>query len=296
MTEISTANIGNILYGKDLANSILEEVALEVSQLKQNNEEIFLMTLEVGSDPASRVYLESQRRAAQKVGINYECIELSQNTSQERLLGVIKTINRDPSINGLIVHMPLPKHIDQGLIQWSINSEKDIEGVSPHNMGKLFLGGDGLKPCTPQAIVDLIKSTDVKIKGKEAVVVGHSNIVGKPASILLLNEEATLTVCHFATWENDMVEEHVRKADILVVAVGQPELIKGPWIKKGAIVIDAGINRVENGIVGDVEFESALKNAAFITPVPRGVGEVTVAHLMKNTVQAFKQQMKNKTV
>lgn len=289
-----TANNSNILYGKELANAILEDVARDVQEYKEQNKEIFLMTLEVGADPASKVYLESQRRAAKKVGINYECMELSENTSHERLMGILNTMNRDPYINGIIVHMPLPSQIDQRAIQWNINSDKDIEGVTPHNMGQLFLGGEGLKPCTPQAIVDLIKSTGTNIRGKEAVIIGHSNIVGKPASILLLQDEATVTICHFATWENYMVEKHVKKADILVVAVGQAELIKGDWIKEGAIVIDAGINRIEKGIVGDVEFDVAKDRASFITPVPRGVGEVTVAHLMKNTLIAFRQQQLKK--
>jgi methylenetetrahydrofolate dehydrogenase (NADP+)/methenyltetrahydrofolate cyclohydrolase len=249
------------------------------------------MTLEADDDAAAKVYRESQRRIARQVGINYETIELSPATSQQRLLNYVDRINRDPFINGLIVNLPLPEHINTTVVQWSIARKKDVEGVTPCNLGGLFLGTEGLRPCTAQAILALIKSTGIDLRGKEVVMVGHSEIVGKPTALLLLHEDATVSVCHYATSQRGLLEEHVRNAEVLVVAVGKPGLIKGEWIKAGALVIDAGISTVDNRIVGDVEFESALERAAYITPVPGGVGAVTVAYLMKNTIAALRWQM-----
>jgi len=281
-----------ILSGRKLAKTILDEVAREVEELKKAGHEPFLMTLAVGDDSASRVYRESQRRVAKQVGINFETIELSPTTSQERILRYVDRVNRDPLINGLIVNLPLPEHINTNTIQWSIARKKDIEGVTPGNLGGLFLGIEGLRPCTALAILALIKSTGIEIKGKEVVIVGHSAIVGKPTALLLLQEDATVTVCHYATTERGLLEYHVRNAEILIVAVGKPGLIKGEWIKEGALVIDAGISNVNDKIVGDIEFESALERAACITPVPGGVGPVTTAYLMKNTIEALRWQLK----
>ncbi|NLX02261.1 MAG: bifunctional 5,10-methylenetetrahydrofolate dehydrogenase/5,10-methenyltetrahydrofolate cyclohydrolase [Syntrophomonadaceae bacterium] len=281
-----------IIFGKDLADAIIDEVTDEVEKLRAAGHQPLLMTLEAGGDPASKVYQESQRRVARRAGINYETIELSEATSQQRLLKYVDRINRDPYINGLIVNLPLPESINTTQVQWAIDRKKDVEGVTPCNLGGLFLGAEGLRPCTAQAILALIKSTGIELRGKEVVVVGHSEIVGKPTALLLLHEDATVSVCHYATSQRGMLEEHVRNAEILVVAVGKPGLIKGEWIKEGALVIDAGINNVDDKIVGDVEFESALERAAYITPVPGGVGAVTVAYLMKNTLEALCWQMK----
>lgn len=290
--ESISAEDPRIIFGKDLADAIIDEVAREVEELRATGSQPSLMTLEAGSDPASKVYQESQRRAARRVGINYETIELSEATSQQRLLKYVDRINRDPYINGLIVNLPLPESVNTTQIQWAIDRKKDVEGVTPCNLGGLFLGAEGLRPCTAQAILALIKSTGIELRGKEVVVVGHSEIVGKPTALLLLHEDATVSVCHFATSQRGMLEEHVRNAEVLVVAVGKPGLIKGEWIKEGALVIDAGINNVDDKIVGDVEFESALERAAYITPVPGGVGAVTVAYLMKNTLEALRWQIK----
>jgi methylenetetrahydrofolate dehydrogenase (NADP+)/methenyltetrahydrofolate cyclohydrolase len=290
--ESISAEDPRIIFGKDLADAIIDEVAREVEELRATGSQPSLMTLEAGSDPASKVYQESQRRAARKVGINYETIELSEATSQQRLLKYVDRINRDPYINGLIVNLPLPESVNTTQIQWAIDRKKDVEGVTPCNLGGLFLGAEGLRPCTAQAILALIKSTGIELRGKEVVVVGHSEIVGKPTALLLLHEDATVSVCHYATSQRGMLEEHVRNAEVLVVAVGKPGLIKGEWIKEGALVIDAGINNVDDKIVGDVEFESALERAAYITPVPGGVGAVTVAYLMKNTLEALRWQIK----
>lgn len=280
----------NILYGKTIAGQVLNQVAQEVKELKEKGIIPLLMTLGVGEDQASRVYMTSQRRSAEKIGINFELMEMAASTPQNRLLGIIRNINSDTYINGLIMQMPLPAHVDSKIAQWSISTRKDVEGVTPYNLGRMFLGVPGLMPCTAQAIIAMIKSTGVDLKGKEAVVVGQSDIVGKPTAILLVHEQATVSMCHVATAESGRLEEHVRRADILVVAVGKPNVIKGEWIKEGAIVIDAGINSVQDKIVGDVEFEAARQRAGFITPVPGGVGAVTVAYLMKNTVEAVRWQ------
>lgn len=280
-----------ILYGKAIAEEVLQGVRKRVQELQErNNVTPLLMTVEIGEDAASRVYLGSQRRTAERVGIQYETVQLSEGTSQKRLFATLNNINRDPAINGIMLHMPLPPHLDSKLVQWSIDTRKDVEGVTPYNLGRLFLGVPGLMPCTAQAIVSMIKGTGVDIKGKEAVIVGHSEIVGKPCAMMLLQEEATVTICHLATDQAGNLEDHIKRAEILVVAAGKPGLIKGEWIKPGAIVIDAGISAVDDHIVGDVDFESAKKQAGFITPVPGGVGAVTVAYLMKNTVDAFMWQ------
>ncbi|MBO8159195.1 bifunctional 5,10-methylenetetrahydrofolate dehydrogenase/5,10-methenyltetrahydrofolate cyclohydrolase [Thermosyntropha sp.] len=282
---------GNVLYGKIVREKLINEIREEVKNLRKQGKSPLLMTLEVGDNPASKVYLSSQRRTAEEVGINYESIQLSSETTQERLLNVIRDINQDPYINGLILHMPLPGHINAKIAQWSIDKKKDVEGVTPSNLGQLFLGMPGLIPCTAQSIVALIKSTGVDLKGKEITVIGHSDIVGKPVAMLLMQQEATVTVCQYETFKRGMLEKHVRNAEILVVAAGYPGLVKGEWIKEGAIVIDAGITAVEDKIVGDVDFKEARKRAAYITPVPGGVGILTTAYLMKNTVEALKWQL-----
>lgn len=289
--ESMSAEDPRIIFGKDLADAIIDEVTGEVEELRAAGHQPLLMTLEAGGDPASKVYQESQRRVARRAGINYETIELSEATSQQRLLKYVDRINRDPYINGLIVNLPLPEQVNTSQVQWAIDRKKDVEGVTPCNLGGLFLGTEGLRPCTAQAILALIKSTGIELKGKEVVVVGHSEIVGKPTALMLLHEDATVSVCHYATSQRGLLEEHVRNAEVLVVAVGKPGLIKGEWIKEGALVIDAGINNVDDKIVGDVEFESALERAAYITPVPGGVGGVTVAYLMKNTLSALRWQI-----
>ncbi|WP_073089970.1 bifunctional 5,10-methylenetetrahydrofolate dehydrogenase/5,10-methenyltetrahydrofolate cyclohydrolase [Thermosyntropha lipolytica] len=285
---------GNILYGRMVGDKILEEVAKGVQEIKEKyGKSPLLMTLEVGDNPASRVYLSSQRKTAEEVGINYETIQLSAATSQERLLNMIRDINKDPYINGLILHLPLPKHINTKIVQWSIEQKKDVEGVTPMNLGQLFLGMPGLIPCTAQSIVALIKSTGVDLKGREVTIIGNSDIVGKPVALLLMQEEATVTVCQLTTYERGFLKEHVQRAEILIVAAGHPGLVKGEWIKDGAIVIDAGITAVEDKILGDVQFEEAVKKADYITPVPGGVGILTVAYLMKNTLEALKWQLRD---
>lgn len=280
----------NILYGKGIAEKVMNQVRLDVAKLKTRGIIPLLCSVEVGENAASRVYVTSQRRSAESAGINFELMELAAGTSQKRLSGIIKNIDEDSYINGVILQMPLPGHVDAKLAQWAIPTRKDVEGVTPYNLGRMFLGVPGLMPCTAQAIVAMIKSTGIDLKGREVTIVGHSDIVGKPTAVMLLHEQATVTMCHVATAERGMLEDHVRRAEVLVVAVGKPNVIKGEWIKPGAIVIDAGINTIENKIVGDVEFEAGRERAGCITPVPGGVGAVTVAYLMKNTVDAVRWQ------
>ncbi len=280
-----------ILKGKPLADQILMEASHQLEKLKEKDVFPCLTTIEVGSDPASRYYLDNQRRTAERVGIKYESRQLEENISREKMLEVIEEVNQDPGIHGLIINLPLPGHLHASEMQWNIDSAKDVEGVTPQNLGRMVLGAGGLKPCTALAIVELIKSTGVDIKGKEVTVIGRSSIVGKPVSLLLLAENATITICHSFTSKAGLLEAHVRKADILVAAVGVPEFVKGEWIKDNAIVIDAGINSVDGKMLGDVEFEAAAAKASFITPVPGGVGPVTTALLMKNTVDAVYMQL-----
>lgn len=283
---------GNVLYGKLARDKLLGEIREEVKKIRESEgKSPLLMTLEVGDHPASKVYLSSQRKTAEEVGINYESIQLSAETSQARLLNIINDINKDPYINGLIMHMPMPRHINPKIAQWSISQKKDVEGVTPSNLGQLFLGMPALVPCTAQSIVALIKSTGIDLKGKEVTVIGHSDIVGKPVAHLLIQEEATVTVCQLSTFRRGFLEKHVRNAEILIVAAGHPGLVKGEWIKEGAIVIDAGITAVEDKILGDVEFDEARTKADYITPVPGGVGLLTTAYLMKNTLEALKWQL-----
>ena len=279
----------NLLQGKDIAGKIKEDLKKEIASFKQKPK---LVSIQVGENAASAVYIKSQKKNAENLGIEYELKTLDASITQDNLISEIKKLNTDKSTSGIIVQLPLPMGIDHKLVMASIAPEKDAEGMHPENLGHVLLGDSKLAPCTAQAAMELIESTGVKLYGKEAVIVGHSEIVGKPLSLLLLNKLVTTTVCHIATGERGVLPEHVKKAEILVVAVGKAELVKGDWIKEGAIVIDVGINRVEGKLIGDVEFEKAKEKAAFITPVPGGVGPLTVTMLLRNVVNAFKLQHK----
>ncbi len=284
-----------LLLGKPLAEKIREEVVKDVEELKSKGVYPSLVAIQVGKNDASRVYTNAQAKNAEKCGIKYDLQELPEDTTQEQLLKHIAGLNADPNVSGIILQMPVPPQIDGKVCQWSIAYEKDVEGVTPTNMGLVTFGKPRLVPCTALGAFELIKSTGVDIYGKEVVVVGHSDIVGKPAALLLLNSFGTTTICHIATGKRGLTEQHVRRAEILVVAVGVPELIKGDWIKEGAIVVDIGINPTKDGkIVGDVEFEVAKEKASWITPVPGGAGTATTAILMKNTVEAAKWQLEKR--
>lgn len=278
-----------LLEGKAIAAKIKENLKKEIGTLKQKPK---LVSIQVGENPASAVYIKSQKKNAENLGIEYELKTLDAKTTQNSLIEDIKALNQDKKVSGVIVQLPLPKGIDHRVVMSSIAPLKDAEGMHPENLGHVLLGDSKLAPCTAQAAMELIDSTGVKLYGKEAVVVGHSEIVGKPLSLLLLNKFVTTTVCHIATGERGVLPEHVKRGEILVVAVGKAGLVKGDWIKEGAIVIDVGINRVGDKLVGDIEFEKAKEKASFITPVPGGIGPLTVTMLMKNVVNAFKLQHK----
>lgn len=281
----------NLLYGKDVAENILAEVKKGTEVLKQRGVNPCLVTVRVGEDAASRAYFSAQRRQAEPVGINCELIELPSSIPESELLGTLDRLNLDPAVNGIMLHMPLPPHLNGKLAQWSIRPEKDVEGVTPYNLGRLFLGTPRLAPCTALSAVELVRSTGLDLAGKEAVIVGRSDIVGKPCALMLMKENATITVCHSFTSRRGLLEEHVRRAEVLVVAIGRPNAVKGEWIREGAVVIDVGFNVVDKKIVGDVEFEEARKKALYITPVPGGAGAVTVAFLLRNLVEAVRWQM-----
>lgn len=280
----------NLLYGKKLAQEMLEKVRIDVETLRATGVTPRLVTVQVGEDPASQVYLASQMRQAEKVGIKSDLLSLPPDITEDKVLAAIAQLNDDPNVHGIMLHVPLPPHLDSRVLQWKIDSRKDVEGVTPYNLGRLFLGQPGLAPCTALSAVELIKSTGVRLRGLEATIVGRSDIVGKPVNLMLTQLDCTVTLCHSGTSEAGRLEEHVRRADVLVVSMGKPAFIPGEWVKPGAIVIDVGINSVGDKIVGDVEFESAAKRAGLITPVPGGVGTVTVAFLLKNLVDAMAWQ------
>lgn len=280
-----------LLEGKIVASKIKEAIKKDIKLIKAESDKLpKLLSVQIGSDPGSLIYVKSQAKLAEELGISYVLKNFDSNVTETALLKFISEENINPDINGIILQMPLPKHIDQKKIIYAISPIKDAEGMHPENLGKVLLGDTTLSCCTAKSCMELLDWTKENIYGKEAVVIGHSDIVGKPITLMLLNKFATTTTCHIATAQKGLLESHVKRAEILIVAVGKAGVIKGEWIKDGAIVIDAGINRVDGKVVGDVEFEQASKKAKFITPVPGGVGLVTVAVLMKNAVDAFKIQ------
>ena len=261
--------MAKLLEGKPLAEKIKEEIKQQVNSLKKKP---VLASIQVGENAGAEAYAKSQKKTAEGLGIEYQFHKLNQDTTEASLIEFIQKLNADKSINGIIIQMPLPGQIDYKKISQFILPDKDIEAMHQANIGKIVFGKAKILPCTPAAVMELLNSTGVNLYGKEVVVVGHSEIVGKPLALLLLDKFATVTVCHIGTSQAGKLEEHVRKAEVLIVAVGKAGLIKGEWIKEGAIVIDVGINRVGDKIVGDVEFEAAEKRASYITPVPGGVG------------------------
>lgn len=279
--------MAKLLEGKPLAEKIKEEIKHRVITLEQKP---VLASIQVGENAGAEAYAKSQKKTAEALGIDYQFHKLGADTAEDKLIEFIQKLNSDESVNGIIIQMPLPTQIDYKKISQFILPEKDVEGMHPANIGKIVFGKAGIIPCTPAAVMELLNSTGIDLYGKEVVVVGHSEIVGKPLSLLLLEKFATVTVCHIGTSKAGKLEEHVRKAEVLIVAVGKANLIKGEWVKDGAIVIDVGINRAADKIVGDVEFEEAQKRASYITPVPGGVGPLTVTMLMRNVVEAAKLQ------
>jgi len=278
--------LAKLLEGKPIAEKIKEEIKARVQALGFKP---VLASVMVGENAGAASYAKSQAKTAESLGIEYQLHKLAPDTSEGALIDFIQKLNSDKSVNGMIVQMPLPPAIDYKKISRYILPEKDVEGMHPANIGKIVFGKAKILPCTPAAVMELLKSTGIDLYGQEVVVVGHSEIVGKPLALLLLDKFATVSVCHIGTSKAGKLEEHVRRAEVLIVAVGKAGLIKGEWVKEGAIVIDVGINRVAEKIVGDVEFEAAEKRASWITPVPGGVGPLTVTMLMRNLAEAAKK-------
>lgn len=278
-----------IIDGKLIAGQVREEVAAEVAQLREKGLVPGLAVVLVGEDPASQVYTSNKEKTAKELGMHSVLYRLPATTSQQELEELIDTLNADSTIHGILCQSPLPKGLDEESIFRRVRPEKDVDGFHPENVGKLWLGDDALVPCTPAGCMVLLEKLGIDLKGKKAVVVGRSNIVGKPMAALLLAKHATVTVCHSRTQDLPAV---CREADVLVAAVGRLQMIKGDWVKPGAVVIDVGINPVPGTkkIRGDVDFDSAAEVAGMITPVPGGVGPMTIAMLMANTVKAAKAQ------
>lgn len=274
--------MAKIIDGKELAQQTREKLAVRVKALIEKGTHPGLAVIVVGHDPASAVYVRNKVKACESIGMYSEKIEMSENTTQEELLTCIDELNHRSNIHGILVQLPLPKHLDSTLILDAIRFEKDVDGFHPINLGKLLSGLPGIVPCTPLGIMKMLESENISLWGANATVIGASNIVGKPMAQLLLKAGATVTICNSKTKN---LAEHTKNADVVVVAVGKPNFVTGEMIKPGACVIDVGINRTDDGkLVGDVDFESASKVAGYITPVPGGVGPMTIAMLVENTV------------
>ncbi|MEK5060118.1 bifunctional methylenetetrahydrofolate dehydrogenase/methenyltetrahydrofolate cyclohydrolase FolD [Paenibacillus urinalis] len=276
-----------IISGKQISEDIRNSITEEVQQLKAKNIVPGLAVVLVGEDPASQVYVRNKEKACHDLGFYSEVHRLPSDTSEEDLLALVDKLNRQMSINGILVQLPLPGHIDEKKVINAIAVEKDVDGFHPVNVGNLVIGDDSLLPCTPAGVIEMIKRTGIEIAGKHAVVIGRSNIVGKPVSLLLQRENATVSMCHSRT---SNMKEIARQADILVVAIGRANFIDASYIKEGAVVIDVGMNRLENGkLAGDVDFASASEVSGPITPVPGGVGPMTITMLMQNTLLSAKR-------
>jgi methylenetetrahydrofolate dehydrogenase (NADP+)/methenyltetrahydrofolate cyclohydrolase len=273
-----------IIDGKLIAEQMRQEIAQGTQKLKaEKGITPGLAVVLVGDDPASATYVRMKGKACGQVGFHSEIHRMPAETSQEELLAMVNRLNNDQKIHGILVQLPLPKHIDELKIIEAISPAKDVDGFHPINAGRLFVGDDSLLPCTPYGVIEMLKRENVTIRGKHAVVVGRSNIVGKPVAMLLLREHATVSICHSRTADLGAI---TRQADILVVAVGRPDFVTGDMVKPGAVVIDVGVNRVDDYLVGDVEFDTAKDVAGSITPVPGGVGPMTITMLLKNTLEA----------
>jgi len=273
----------SIIDGKAISAKRRALVAERVLELKAAGVNPGLAVVIVGDDPASEVYVRNKEKACAETGIFSEKIEMPATTTQEELLAVVESLNGRDDINGILVQFPLPAHLDEDAVIEAIHIDKDVDGFHPESIGRLVVGKDTFVSCTPAGVMVLLEESGVDLNGKDVVVVGRSNNVGKPVGLLALAQHATVTFCHSRT--NDL-PGHVRAADVVVVAVGRPEMVKGDWLKPGAVVIDVGINRTDAGLVGDVEFSSASQVASAITPVPGGVGPMTIAMLLENTLIA----------
>ncbi|MDO4388130.1 MAG: bifunctional methylenetetrahydrofolate dehydrogenase/methenyltetrahydrofolate cyclohydrolase FolD [Eubacteriales bacterium] len=276
--------MAQLIDGKAIAAEITEEMRLRAQALREKGIVPCLAVILAGNDPASEIYVRNKRRACKRAGIESRMIRLDQNVSREEILREIHALNQDPAVHAVLVQLPLPGHLDETEILSAVLPEKDADGFHPLNAGRLLTGEKGVLPCTPAGCMELLRRTGVSLSGAEAVVIGRSNIVGKPMALLLLRENCTVTLCHSRTKN---LAEHVRRADVVICAVGRPGLVTGEMVKPGATVIDVGINRLADGrVVGDADFESVSAVAGAITPVPGGVGPMTIAMLMKNAILA----------
>lgn len=277
--------MAEIIDGKAIAKKVRDEVKAEVGKMRARGErEPRLTVVLVGDDPASQIYVRNKERACAEVGIASETRRIPASIKQKELVEIVRSLNEDKDVDGVLVQMPLPAGLNEQEVVESVSPRKDVDGLNPFNLGKLLTGGDPFfLPCTPSGIIEMLLSTGIEIKGKEAVVVGRSNLVGKPIALMLLQRHATVTICHSRTKDLGL---ETGRADILIVAVGSPQIVHGQMIKPGAVVIDVGTNRLAEKLVGDVDFESAKERASFISPVPGGVGPMTIAMLLKNTLKA----------
>jgi methylenetetrahydrofolate dehydrogenase (NADP+)/methenyltetrahydrofolate cyclohydrolase len=277
-----------LLDGKKTASLVRERIAEEVEELKAEGKGVpGLAVVIVGENPASKVYVGQKEKACKAVGFNSILHRLPEETTQEELLSLVDKMNNDPEIDGILVQLPLPRHMDSDSIIAAIRPEKDVDGFHPINMGKLVTGLKGTEPCTPKGIMYILNEYGVELEGKRAVVLGRSNIVGKPIAHMLMAKNATVTICHSRT--KDMAN-YTRDADVIVAAVGKPKFLTADMVKEGAVIVDVGINRLDSGLVGDVDFEALKEKASFITPVPGGIGPMTIAMLLQNTLEAFRRK------
>ncbi len=281
--------MNKIIDGKMIAEQIKNEVKEETARLKEQGVKVTLAVVQVGSDPASGVYVKNKKKACEYVGFESLSYELKEDTSQEELLALIRELNEKKEVNGILVQLPLPAHINEDVIIKAIIPAKDVDGFHPENVGYLSTGQKGFVSCTPAGVIELLKRSGISISGKECVVIGRSNIVGKPMAALLLREDATVTICHSRTQDLKAV---TKRADILVAALGKPKFITKDYVKEGAVIIDVGIHRgADNKLCGDVDFEDVIDHISAITPVPGGVGPMTIAMLMRNCLESAKNKV-----
>ncbi|MFR4352247.1 MAG: bifunctional methylenetetrahydrofolate dehydrogenase/methenyltetrahydrofolate cyclohydrolase FolD [Roseburia sp.] len=274
-----------IIDGKKISAEIKDELKKKVALLRGEGKEATLVVIQVGSDPASTVYVNNKKKACAYIGIHSQSYELSETTTEQELLALIDKLNGDDAVSGILVQLPLPRHINEDRIIQAIAPQKDVDGFHPENVGKLVIGEQGFVSCTPAGIIELLKRSEIEIAGKNCVVIGRSNIVGKPMALLMLRENATVTVAHSKTRD---LKEICKTADILIVAIGKPQFITAEYVKEGAVVIDVGIHRgADNKLCGDVKYDEVAAHTAAITPVPGGVGPMTIAMLMNNCVEAI---------
>jgi methylenetetrahydrofolate dehydrogenase (NADP+)/methenyltetrahydrofolate cyclohydrolase len=284
MNKMGEYKMAFIIDGKKISTDIKDELKTKVSELSKDGVTVTLAVIQVGNDPASSVYVGNKKKACEYIGIRSLAYELPESTPQEELLALINKLNDDAAVNGILVQLPLPGHIDEDIVIKAISPLKDVDGFHPQSVGALSIGQKGFVSCTPAGVIELLKRSGIDMQSKECVIIGRSNIVGKPMALLMLRENATVTICHSRTKD---LKEVAKRADILIVAIGKPKFVNKEYIREGAVVIDVGIHRnEENKLCGDIDYEDVLPYVSAITPVPGGVGPMTIAMLMKNCVES----------